>query len=104
MKKKLVLMLCVISCLMLMMGCSLTKENKSLDKSKLTKSAEEFAAQWFEYDFKTTVEQYADQMSKEQADSYKVCKDAEKTWSMKKLWIRVFHGIRYGNGYIDAYH
>ena len=55
MKKKLVLMLCVISCLMLMMGCSLTRENKSLDKSKLTKSAEEFAAQWFEYDFKTTV-------------------------------------------------
>ena len=48
MKKKLVLMLCVISCLMLMMGCSLTRENKSLDKSKLTKSAEEFAAQWFE--------------------------------------------------------
>ena len=70
MKKKLGLMLCVISCLVLMMGCSLTKENKNLSKSKLTKSAEEFAAQWFEYDFQTTVAQYEDQLSEEQMDSY----------------------------------
>lgn len=86
MKKKLVLMLCVISCLMLMMGCSVTKENKNLDKSKLTKSAEEFAAQWFEYDFITTVEQYADQMGKEQADSYKeYAKMQKKHGAMKKI-------------------
>ncbi len=91
MKKKLVLMLCVISCLMLMMGCSLTRENKSLDKSKLTKSAEEFAAQWFEYDFKTTVEQYADQMSKEQADSYKeYAKMQKKHGAMKKVVDKSF--------------
>ena len=86
MKKKLVLMLCVISCLMLMAGCSLTKENKNLSKSKLTKSAEEFATQWFEYDFAATVEQYADQMSEEQLDSYKeYAKMREKHGAMKKI-------------------
>lgn len=86
MKKKLVLMLCVISCLMLMAGCSLTKENKNLSKSKLTKSAEEFAAQWFEYDFAATVEQYADQMSEEQLDSYKeYAKMRKKHGAMKKV-------------------
>jgi len=86
MKKKLVLMLCVISCLMLMTGCSLTKENKNLSKSKLTKSAEEFATQWFEYDFQSTVEQYADQMSEEQVDSYKeYAKMQKKHGAMKKV-------------------
>ncbi|RKI38754.1 sodium pump decarboxylase subunit gamma [bacterium D16-51] len=69
-----------------MMGCSLTKENENLDKSKLTKTAEEFAAQWFEYDFKSTVEQYADQMGDEQADSYKeYAKMQKKHGAMKKV-------------------
>lgn len=86
MKKKLGLMLCVISCLVLMMGCSLTKENKNLSKSKLIKSAEEFATQWFEYDFEATVEQYADQMGKEQVDSYKeYAKMRKKHGAMKKI-------------------
>lgn len=86
MKKKLGLMLCVISCLVLMMGCSLTKENRNLSKSKLIKSAEEFATQWFEYDFEATVEQYADQMGKEQVDSYKeYAKMRKKHGAMKKI-------------------
>ncbi len=86
MKKKLGLMLCVISCLVLMMGCSLTKENKNLSKSKLIKSAEEFATQWFEYDFEATVEQYADQMGKEQVDSYKeYAKMRKKHGAMKRI-------------------
>lgn len=71
MKKKLALLLCVISCLMLVTGCSLTRENKNLSETKLSKSADEFVSQWFSYDFQTTIDQYEDQMTSDQVKSYK---------------------------------
>lgn len=71
MKKRIALLLCMISCLALLAGCSLTKENKNLKESDLKKNAETFVSQWFEYDFSTTVEQYQDQMTEEQLTSYK---------------------------------
>ena len=55
MKKRIALLLCMISCLALLAGCSLTKVNKNLNESDLTKNAETFVSQWFGYDFASTV-------------------------------------------------
>lgn len=86
MKKKLVLMLCVISCLMLVTGCSLTRENKNLNEKKLSENAEEFVTQWFSYDFAATVEQYESQMSSDQVKSYKdYTKMQKKHGEMKEI-------------------
>lgn len=86
MKKRIVCMLCVISCLMLMAGCSLTKVNKELDESKLKKNAEEFVGQWFAADFNAMVEQYADQLTSEQAAEYKnYAKMQKKHGALKKV-------------------
>lgn len=86
MKKRIVCMLCVISCLILMVGCSLTRENKKLSESKLTKNAKEFVSQWFSYDFDATVEQYASQMESEQVAEYKnYAKMQKKHGALKKI-------------------
>lgn len=86
MKKKLVLLLCVISCLMLVTGCSLTKENKNLNETKLSKNAEDFVSQWFSYDFQSTIDQYKDQMTSDQIKSYKdYIKMQKKHGAMKKI-------------------
>lgn len=84
MKKKLVLMLCVISCLMMITGCSLTKENKNLSEKKLSKTAEEFVDQWFSYDFQSTIDQYEDQMTSDQLESYKEYVKMQKKHGEKK--------------------
>lgn len=86
MKKRIVCMLCVLSCLILMAGCSLTKENKNLKESKLTENAEAFVDQWFSYDFSGTVEQYSDQLASEQVEEYKnYAKMQKKHGAMKKI-------------------
>lgn len=57
MKKKIALMICLVSCLMMFAGCSMTRENKNISESKLNKASEQFVEQWFETDFKGTKEQ-----------------------------------------------
>lgn len=86
MKKKVACVLCIISCLVLMAGCSLTKENKNLSESKLTKTAKEFVEQWFSYDFSGTVEQYASQLTKDQVSEYKkYARMQKKHGALKKV-------------------
>ena len=51
MKKKLSLILCILSCILMMAGCSLTKTNENFDKKTLKTEAETFIASWFDYDF-----------------------------------------------------
>lgn len=86
MKKRIVYVLCVISCLMVMAGCSLTKVNKNLDETKLKKNAEAFVSDWFEYDFTTAVEQYSDQMTSDQVTEYKdYAKMQKKHGALKKI-------------------
>lgn len=86
MKKKLVLMLCVISCLIFATGCSLTRENENLNEKKLSENAEAFVTQWFSYDFAATVEQYKDQMTSDQAESYEnYVKMQEEHGAMKEI-------------------
>ena len=75
MKKRIALLLCMISCLALLAGCSLTKVNKNLNESDLTKNAETFVSQWFGYDFASTVKQYESQMTEDEVRSghYRNC-------------------------------
>lgn len=51
MKKRLILMLCVISCLMMVTGCSLTRVNPKLDEKTLTDTTKESAQAWFNCDY-----------------------------------------------------
>ena len=57
MKKKLVLLLCVISCLMLATGCSLTRVNENLEESKLRKTTEQKVEDWFAMDYQGIIDQ-----------------------------------------------
>lgn len=57
MKKKIALMVCFLSCLMVFAGCSVTRENKNISQSKLNAEAKEFVEAWFETDYEGTVEQ-----------------------------------------------
>lgn len=63
MKKKLTLVLCLLSCMLLMAGCSLslTKTNENFDKATLKVNAESFINSWFVTDFASIVEQYKGQ-------------------------------------------
>lgn len=57
MKKKLVLLLCVISCLMLATGCSLTRVNENLKESKLKETTEQKVEDWFAMDYQSVIDQ-----------------------------------------------
>lgn len=57
MKKKLVLLLCVISCLMLATGCSLTRVNENLEESKVTQATEQKVEEWFAMDYQSIIDQ-----------------------------------------------
>ena len=86
MKKRIALLLCMISCLALLAGCSLTKVNKNLNESDLTKNAETFVSQWFGYDFASTVKQYESQMTEDEVTSYKeYTKMQKKHGAFKKI-------------------
>lgn len=86
MKKKIVLMLCMISCLLMVSGCSLVKENENFKESDLKANAETFVSQWFSYDFATTLTQYEDQMTEDQVEQYKNSVKMQKSHgAMKKV-------------------
>ncbi len=82
MKKKLSLVFCIISCMILMAGCSvsLTKTNKNFTKSTLESEADSFIASWFEYDFADAVENYADQLDEDTVELYSKSGDFQKDY------------------------
>lgn len=81
-QRKLTLVLCILSCALLMAGCnlSLTKQNKNFSEKKLKKNAEAAIDAWFAEDYSTQIEQYQqaidyydgmkDQFSEEDWESY----------------------------------
>lgn len=62
MKKKLALLFCMLSCILMLAGCSLVKENENFDKKTLETQTDEFVASWFAADFQGTIDTYKDQM------------------------------------------
>lgn len=81
-QRKLTLVLCILSCALLMAGCnlSLTKQNKNFSEKKLKKNAEAAIDAWFAEDYSTQIDQYQqaidyydgmkDQFSEEDWESY----------------------------------
>ena len=62
MKKKLSLLFCMLSCILMLAGCSLVKQNENFDKKTLETQTDEFVASWFTADFQGTIDMYKDQM------------------------------------------
>ena len=62
MKKKFVLLFCIISCMLVAAGCSLVRENKNFDKESLEEQTDQIIESWFAADFSGTMEAYKDQM------------------------------------------
>ena len=93
MKKKLVLLLCVLSCLMLVTGCSLTRENENLKESTLKKTAQTRVEEWFNTDYQAIVDQveqqggievYKEQYSRTDYENLKATFDEYKNFTKLK--------------------
>lgn len=79
-QRKLTLILCILSCLLLMAGCdiSLTKQNKNFTEKKLKKNAEAAIDEWFGTDYTAQIDQY-----QQAIDYYDSMKDqfSEEDWA-----------------------
>lgn len=62
MKKRFVLLFCIISCVLMVAGCSLVRENENFNKKELETQTDEFIQSWFAADFNGTIEAYQSQM------------------------------------------
>ena len=73
MKKRLDLICCIISCMLVMAGCSfsLVKTNENFDTKVLEENTDSFVQSWFEYDFESAVTDYAGQLDDETLSQYK---------------------------------
>ena len=70
MKKKLCLIFCIVSCILMMAGCSLslTKTNKNFNKKTLETNADSFVTSWFSYDFESAVKSMKEQSTEVDED------------------------------------
>lgn len=74
MKKRLALICCIISCILVMAGCSfsLVKTNENFDKKTLEENTDSFIKSWFEYDFESAITDYAGQLDDETLSQYEM--------------------------------
>ncbi len=72
MKRKLMLFFCVLSCVLMVSGCSLVRGNKNFDKANLEKQTDSFLTNWFAADFEGTISTYKDQMNDTTLAQYKL--------------------------------
>ena len=95
MKRKLLLFFCVLSCVLMVSGCSLVRGNENFDKKTLEQQTDNFLTSWFAADFEGTISTYKDQMNDttlaqyklyaKQKAQYKGLKKKEKTEKMELL-------------------
>lgn len=73
MKKRLALICCILSCILVMAGCSfsLVKTNENFDEKTLEENTDSFIKSWFEYDFEGALTDYAGQLDDETIKQYK---------------------------------
>ena len=62
MKKRILLFFSILSCILMVTGCSLVRENENFDKSELEAQTDAFIESWFAADFEGTVATYAEQL------------------------------------------
>lgn len=78
MKKKLCLIFCIVSCILMMAGCSLslTKTNKNFNKKTLETNADSFVSSWFSYDFESAVKSMKEQSTEVDEDTVNQYKES----------------------------
>ncbi len=78
MKKKLCLIFCIVSCILMMAGCSLslTKINKNFNKKTLETNADSFVTSWFSYDFESAVKSMKEQSTEVDEDTVNQYKES----------------------------
>lgn len=78
MKKKLCLIFCIVSCILMMAGCSLslTKTNKNFNKKTLETNADSFVISWFSYDFESAVKSMKEQSTEVDEDTVNQYKES----------------------------
>ena len=78
MKKKLCLIFCIVSCILMMAGCSLslTKTNKNFNKKTLETNADSFVTSWFSYDFESAVKSMKEQSTEVDEDTVNQYKES----------------------------
>ena len=78
MKKKLCLIFCIVSCILMMAGCSLslTKTNKNFNKKTLETNADSFVTRWFSYDFESAVKSMKEQSTEVDEDTVNQYKES----------------------------
>ena len=87
MKRKLLLFFCVLSCVLMVSGCSLVRGNENFDKKTLEQQTDSFLTNWFVADFEGTISTYKDQMDDNTLAVYKGYLDTQKRYKSveKKL-------------------
>ena len=78
MKKKLCLIFCIVTCILMMAGCSLslTKTNKNFNKKTLETNADSFVTSWFSYDFESAVKSMKEQSTEVDEDTVNQYKES----------------------------
>lgn len=78
MKKKLCLIFCIVSCILMMAGfsLSLTKTNKNFNKKTLETNADSFVTSWFSYDFESAVKSMKEQSTEVDEDTVNQYKES----------------------------
>lgn len=78
MKKKLCLIFCIVSCILMTAGCSLslTKTNKNFNKKTLETNADSFVTSWFSYDFESAVKSMKEQSTEVDEDTVNQYKES----------------------------
>ena len=78
MKKKLCLIFFILSCILMMAGCSLslTKTNKNFNKKTLETNADSFVTSWFSYDFESAVKSMKEQSTEVDEDTVNQYKES----------------------------
>lgn len=61
-KRQIAAFFCLLSCIVMVTGCSLVRENKNFNTKDLEKQTDDFLQSWFTADFKGTIENYQAQM------------------------------------------
>ena len=93
MKRKLLLFFCVLSCVLMVSGCSLVRGNENFDKKTLEQQTDSFLNNWFSFDFDSTIATYKDQMDETTLAQYKLYAKQKKQYKGLKKKIKTEYTI-----------
>ncbi len=93
MKKKMMLFFCIMSCILMVSGCSLVRENKSFNKKNLKEQTDAFIESWFAADFKGTIENYQSQMDEETLKQYQEYAEQKERYKSVEKTIKTSYTI-----------